>query len=105
MHLSARPGHHRGCRRAKHGPAVAPHGAKWETPAVPESAPELLTENEVKQLADSLAANVVSSAELYLEQDQLRRHGREIWQYVLVALLVMLFLEVVLQQRFARVRT
>ncbi len=69
-----------------------------------ESAPALLDPTERDELADQLGATVVDSADAYLEQDQLRRHGREIWQYVLMGFLAFMFLEVVLQQRFARVR-
>ena len=56
-------------------------------------------------LSDNLGATIVQSAADYIEQDKLRRHGREIWRYVLAALLAFMFLEVVLQQQFARVRT
>ncbi len=70
-----------------------------------ESDPTLLNESEVAQLAEKLDATVVKSSKTYLEQDHLRRHGREIWKYVLAVLLAFMFLEVILQQRFARVRT
>lgn len=52
--------------------------------------------------ANELGASVVKSSEEYLKQDRLRRHGREIWKYILAALLVLMFCELVLQQRFAR---
>ncbi len=70
-----------------------------------ESDPTLLNESELAELAENLNATVVKSSSDYLEQEDVRRHGREIWKYVLGALLVFMFLEVVLQQRFARVST
>lgn len=64
-----------------------------------------LDEPTLASLAEELAATVVETPAKYLDQDRLRRHGREIWKYVLGGLLAFMFLEVVLQQRFARVRT
>ena len=64
-----------------------------------------LDEAGLASLAESLSATIVESPAKYLDQDRLRRHGREIWKYVLGGLLVFMFLELVLQQRFARVRT
>jgi len=51
-----------------------------------------------------MASTLIKSPADYLEQDRLRRHGQEIWKYVLAAFLAFLFLELILQQRFARVR-
>lgn len=70
-----------------------------------ESNLDMLDEMKLTTLADGLSAKVVASPEDYLEQESLRRHGREIWKYVLFGLLAFMFLEVVLQQRFSRVRT
>jgi hypothetical protein len=70
-----------------------------------ESNLTMLDEAKLKTLADGLSANVAASPDTYLEQERLRRHGREIWQYVLLGLLAFMFLELVLQQRFSRVRT
>lgn len=55
-------------------------------------------------LAQRMSATLLNSPAEYLEQDRLRRHGQEIWKFVLIALLVFMFMELVLQQRFARVR-
>ena len=55
-------------------------------------------------LADGMGAALIKTPAEYLEQDRLRRHGQEIWKLVLVGLLVFMLLELVLQQRFARVR-
>lgn len=70
-----------------------------------ESDLSTLDEPKLQSLAEGMAASVVGTPAEYLEQDRLRRHGREIWKYVLMALLAFLFLELVLQQRFSRVRT
>ncbi|MCA9146226.1 MAG: hypothetical protein KDB05_25735, partial [Planctomycetales bacterium] len=70
-----------------------------------ESNLDVLDELKLKSLADGLSAKVAVSPEEYLAQDYLRRHGREIWRYVLLGLLAFMFLELVLQQRFSRVRT
>ena len=69
-----------------------------------ESELDFTDEDRMKSLADGMNASVVQSAAQYLEEDKLRRHGRDIWKYVLGGLLAFMFLEVVLQQRFARVR-
>ena len=55
-------------------------------------------------LASDMGATLIKTPAEYLEQDRLRRHGQEIWKFVLAALLVLMLLELVLQQRFARVR-
>lgn len=70
-----------------------------------ESELALMNDDSMKTLSGSLSASVVDSPGEYLEQDRLRRHGREIWKYVLAALLAFMFLELILQQRFARFRT
>ncbi|MEJ7592521.1 MAG: VWA domain-containing protein [Planctomycetaceae bacterium] len=63
-----------------------------------------LDEPGLVALARHTASTLVRTSAEYLEQDRLRRHGQEIWQYVLAAFLAFMFLELVLQQRFARVR-
>lgn len=68
-----------------------------------ESDVKTLDEPQLISLAEQMGATVVTSEAAYLEQDRLRRHGREIWEYVLMALLAMMFLELILQQRFSRV--
>lgn len=68
-----------------------------------ESKPEILSPDDVDNLAQAIGAQRFTSIDRYLEQDRLRRHGREIWKLILAAFLGLLLLEVVLQQRFARV--
>lgn len=69
-----------------------------------ESELTLLDTEAWSDLAEGMAADHVESAAVYLEHDKLRRHGREIWKILLAAVLGLMFLEVVLQQRFARAR-
>ncbi len=69
-----------------------------------ESDLEMMDQVKLNTLADGLAAKVVASPSEYLEQEQLRRHGQEIWKYVLFALLTFMLVELVLQQRFSRAR-
>jgi hypothetical protein len=69
-----------------------------------ESDLKLLDEKEFADLAKIMQAKAVSSAEQYLQLDKQRRFGREIWKPLLAAVLVLLFLEVLLQQRFAMVK-
>lgn len=65
----------------------------------------VLDEPGLTSLSKSLASTLIKSSAEYIAQDKLRRHGQEIWRYFLAALLIFMFLELVLQQRFARVRT
>jgi hypothetical protein len=60
--------------------------------------------DELAKVAEALGADMVESAEEFLELDRTRRHGREIWRFLLAAVLVLMFTELYLQQRFARVR-
>ena len=63
-----------------------------------------LDDKQLKSVATDFNAKVSNSPAVYLEQERQRRHGREIWKYFLIALLVCMFLELLLQQRFSRVR-
>ncbi|MCA8995417.1 MAG: BatA domain-containing protein [Planctomycetaceae bacterium] len=69
-----------------------------------ESALEVMDQSEMASLAEKMGATVAESPSKFIQQDRLRRHGREVWRPVLMGLLSLLFLELVLQQRFARVR-
>ena len=70
-----------------------------------ESDTQRIPDEQISDLATQLGGTSVDSVESWIEQDQLRRHGRGIWRYILAAFLIMLFLEVILQQKFARVKT
>ncbi len=69
-----------------------------------ESDLSVLSEPRLASLSREMASTLIKSPADYLEQDRLRRRGHEIWKYLLAALLSLLFLELVLQQNFARVR-
>lgn len=69
-----------------------------------ESDSALLESKQMDDMSKLLDAHVVNSVTDYLAQDNLRRNGSEIWKYILMAFLGFLFLEIVLQQRFSRVR-
>ena len=66
-----------------------------------ESNTKLLEPKDLEDLAGSWGAEVVRSSGEYAKLDDSRRHGREIWQYVLAAVLCLLLAEVLLQQLFS----
>ncbi|MCR9199620.1 MAG: VWA domain-containing protein [Planctomycetaceae bacterium] len=70
-----------------------------------ESSLSGLTTEELDSLAGGMNAGIVSDATAYLKQDRLRRNGWEVWKIALAILLVFLFLELLLQQKFAGVRS
>jgi len=53
----------------------------------------------LQALAESLQGHVYQDAEAFQTADQTRRFGREVWRWLLVAVLVALIVEVLLQQR------
>lgn len=61
-----------------------------------------LTSEQVRTLADRLGVGFVESIDAFEKLDRSRRHGVEVWQPFLMALLALLFFEVLLQQRIAR---
>jgi hypothetical protein len=61
-----------------------------------------LPADKVKALADRHNAAFVESFDGWQKLDRTRRHGSELWQPFLIALLALLFFEVLLQQRIAR---
>ncbi len=63
-----------------------------------------MSDDEIVEIAEALGATVADSGATYLQQDNTRRFGREIWRPLLLALLAMMVLEVFLQQFFAGVR-
>lgn len=70
-----------------------------------DSRPELLDAEKVDAIGAQLGATVVRSADEYLQRDKDRRYGREIWKPLLASVLGLMFLELFLQQRFAKVGT
>ncbi len=63
-----------------------------------------LTESEINDLAHAHSIPVVRSAAEYRSLEHTQRYGTEMWKWVLWALLAFLFLELILQQIFARAR-
>jgi hypothetical protein len=67
-----------------------------------ESALTPLPAEKVKAIADRYQAAFVDGFDAWQKLDRTRRHGSELWQPFLLALLALLFLEVLLQQLIAR---
>jgi hypothetical protein len=61
-----------------------------------------LSEADVQGVAKAMGASVVKTFSEYHALDQQRRFGQEIWQGLLVAVLALVFLEMLLEQAFAR---
>jgi len=61
-----------------------------------------LSAEKVKAIAERYQASFVESFDAYSKLDRTRRHGSELWQPFLIAVLALLFFEVLLQQRIAR---
>ena len=61
-----------------------------------------LAESELAKIATRHEGSLVNSFDAYQRLDRSRRHGTETWQAFLIALLVLLFGEVLLAQRIAR---
>jgi hypothetical protein len=67
-----------------------------------ESDLSALSEAEVQGVAKAMGASVVKTFNEYRSLDQQRRFGQEIWQFLLAAVIGLVFLEMVLEQVFAR---
>jgi len=67
-----------------------------------ESQHNPLSENELKSLADKLGATIEKSSQTFLERESDRRDGREIWRWLLVGLVAILFGELFLEKRLTR---
>src|SRR6185295_1229114 len=61
-----------------------------------------LPETEVQAVAKAMGASVVKTFNDYHALDQQRRFGKEIWQFLLAAMIGLVFLEMVLEEVFAR---
>lgn len=62
-----------------------------------------LPEADIKALAKTHGLQLVRSAEEFKALDKVQRYGREVWKWALLVLLALLFVELILQQKFARV--
>jgi hypothetical protein len=69
-----------------------------------ESKLEILEDDDIRDVAEPLLATTVTSAKEYLRRDRNWRHGREVWKFLLALVLLLMFTELFLQQRFARDR-
>jgi hypothetical protein len=67
-----------------------------------ESALQTLPAAKTKETATRLGASFAENHDDYARLDRTRRHGTEIWHWVLLAVLLFLFGEVFLQQRISR---
>ena len=66
-----------------------------------ESQLRTLSSDQVRKMAERFGAGFAESYDGYEKLDRTRRHGAEFWQPFLLALLGLLFFEVLLQQRIA----
>ena len=69
-----------------------------------ESDLRLLDSERLESLAADLGGDVVRSSAEYVNLDRTRRHGREVWRFLFLGVLGVMFVELALQQRFTRVR-
>ena len=63
-----------------------------------------LTEVEINDIAKAHGISVVRSAAEYKALEHTQRYGTELWKWILSALLALIFLELIVQQIFARSR-
>jgi hypothetical protein len=63
-----------------------------------------LSTAEIKALAKAHGLQLVQSAAEFKALDKVQRYGHELWKWALLLLLVLLFGELILQQKFARGR-
>ena len=61
-----------------------------------ESDPTLLSEAELQELSEALGATLVKDSQEYERSASLKANGREIWRWLLIGLLVLLFAEILL---------
>lgn len=61
-----------------------------------------LTESELQSLATKLGATIEKSPKLFLQRESDRRDGREIWRWLLIGLVAILFGELFLEKRLTR---
>ena len=97
-------------------PVATPGVAEYASKAIPgsprkklafnlntaESDLQSLAPEQVRKIAERFGAGYADSFESYQKLDRSRRHGTEFWQAFLLALLALLFIEVLLQQRISR---
>jgi hypothetical protein len=67
-----------------------------------ESDLQRLTDTELQDMAKVMGATVVKSPHEYRQLEQQRRYGQEVWQILLALMVGLIFVEIVLEQFFAR---
>jgi len=67
-----------------------------------ESNLKALSTADIQKIATRHEASFADNLQSYQKLDRTRRHGSELWQPLLIALLALLFFEVLLQQRIAK---
>lgn len=67
-----------------------------------ESQLDTLTDEQLRELAGSLGASVVGSLDEYVKSDDLRRHGRPVWRFLLAGVLVLMVAELFLARWISR---
>ena len=61
--------------------------------------------SELSEAVDYIDASGDDALAKYLELDGNRTFGREMWKYLLVAVLLLVFLEIILQRVFGRIKS
>jgi hypothetical protein len=61
-----------------------------------------LPETEVQAVSKAMGASIVKTFNEYRSLDQQRRFGQEIWQFLLAVMVGLIFIEMLLEQVFAR---
>ena len=64
-----------------------------------------MNREEVQRKAQDFGGQVIASSATYVAEDHLRRHGREIWKYLLLLIVGLLGIEIFFQQRFSGVKS
>jgi Aerotolerance regulator N-terminal len=67
-----------------------------------ESDLQAMNEQELESLANVMGAQIQESAKEFLDATKLQSTGREIWRWVLLALVIFLFSELLLEKRLTR---
>jgi hypothetical protein len=67
-----------------------------------ESDLRLLSNDEMQRLADRLGATIVSNTQEFAQVDKQRSDGQEVWRWLLLALVVFLFAEILLGQKITK---
>ena len=63
-----------------------------------------LADTEIAEFAKAHSVAVVHTSAEFREIEHRQRFGEELWKWALIALLVLIFLELILQRMFARSR-